>query len=162
MPKISSYPDGGIIQAADQFVIARGGNNYSILGNKIVNRTAFTPVVEGTTIAGLGTYTTQLGDYCRIANLLFFEIYLTWTAHTGTGNMRVAGLPIAAVNNAMYALPSVGWNNITLLAAGNKIQAYVNPGTSNISLFEIGSGALALLPIDTAATLFLSGFYFVA
>lgn len=35
MPKITSYPDGGAKQDADQFVIVRGGVNRSILGSAI-------------------------------------------------------------------------------------------------------------------------------
>lgn len=35
MPKISQYPDGGAKQDTDQFVIARGGVNYHILGSAI-------------------------------------------------------------------------------------------------------------------------------
>lgn len=35
MPKISGYANGGPIQAADQFVIARAGVNKSILGSEV-------------------------------------------------------------------------------------------------------------------------------
>lgn len=35
MPKISSYPDGGAVQATDQFVVARAGHNKSILGSNV-------------------------------------------------------------------------------------------------------------------------------
>lgn len=35
MPKISSYPDGGAVQATDQFVIARAGHNKSISGSNV-------------------------------------------------------------------------------------------------------------------------------
>lgn len=34
MAKISTYPDSGAIQAADAFVIARGGANYKVTGNR--------------------------------------------------------------------------------------------------------------------------------
>lgn len=162
MPKISSYPDGGVIQAGDQFVIARAGANKSILGNKWVNRTAFTPTVVGTTIAGAGTYTSQLGEYCRIANLIFFTIVLGWTAHTGTGNMTVAGLPFPAVNNAIPVPVTVAWNDVTLAAVGNKLIGFCNPAASNITLYEIAAGSLTSLPMDTVASLWLAGFYFMA
>jgi hypothetical protein len=33
--KVSQYPDGGAIQATDQFLIARAGQNKSILGSQI-------------------------------------------------------------------------------------------------------------------------------
>lgn len=34
MPKISAYPAGTPLQAGDRFVVARGGNNYYILGSE--------------------------------------------------------------------------------------------------------------------------------
>lgn len=36
MAKISAYPDGGEVQSTDKFVIARSGNNKSILGDKLI------------------------------------------------------------------------------------------------------------------------------
>lgn len=35
MPKISAYPAGGAVQDSDQFVINRGGTNYSVLGSDL-------------------------------------------------------------------------------------------------------------------------------
>lgn len=37
MPKISKYPDGGDIQSTDQIVIARSGQNYSVLGSSLMS-----------------------------------------------------------------------------------------------------------------------------
>lgn len=34
MAKISTYPDSGAIQATDKFVVARGGANFSVTGNR--------------------------------------------------------------------------------------------------------------------------------
>lgn len=133
----------------------------NLYGADTVDKTAFTPVVIGTTTAGTGTYTTQLGFYARWANMVFIQIFLAWTAHTGTGNMRISGLPITAANNGMNVPLAISWNNITLLAAANKILPEVLPNTTVILLSEIGSGALSALPMDTAGTIKLSGFYFV-
>lgn len=38
MPKISQYPDGGNIQSGDKLVIARSGQNYSILGSSVYSQ----------------------------------------------------------------------------------------------------------------------------
>ncbi|MGA4923504.1 hypothetical protein, partial [Bacillus subtilis] len=56
-------------------------------------KTTFTPTIVGATAAGTGTYTTQSGTYSKIANIVFLRAYISWTAHTGTGNMRIGGLP---------------------------------------------------------------------
>jgi hypothetical protein len=54
----------------------------------------WTPVVEGSTSAGTGTYTEQLGRYTKIGNMLFFDFIIFWSAHTGTGNTLITGLPV--------------------------------------------------------------------
>lgn len=54
----------------------------------------WTPVVEGSTTAGTGTYTQQLGRYTKIGDMLFFDFNIVWSAHTGTGNTLIKGLPL--------------------------------------------------------------------
>src|SRR5271165_2421186 len=56
----------------------------------------WTPVIVGSTIAGLGVYSTQVGYYMRIADLVICWYNLTWSAHTGTGNMTISGFPVTS------------------------------------------------------------------
>lgn len=126
-----------------------------------VDRTSFTPAISGSTLAGVGTYSVQLGEYSRVGNIVFFELMLAWSAHTGTGNMTVTGLPISAANNSISPPLSVFWTNLTLLAVGNKLMATVGANSTTITLIEIGSGASSSLPMDAAGQLRLAGFYFV-
>jgi hypothetical protein len=128
-----------------------------------VARTVFSPLptLEGTTTAGAGTYSVQIGEYSRIGDMCFFDINLTWSAHTGTGNMQINNLPITAANNGFNPPLAIFWNNITLLAVGNKILGSVTPNTKTIGLVEIGSAAGSAIPMDTAGALRLAGFYFV-
>lgn len=126
-----------------------------------VDKTTFTPTIEGTTTAGAGTYTTQAGYYVRIFNVVYFSATLVWTAHTGTGNMRINGLPITSANIGLNSPAAVIWSNITLTAVGNKLFAAVLANSTQVGLYEIGSGVLANLPIDTSGTIQVSGFYFV-
>jgi len=124
--------------------------------------TTFTPTLVGLTTAGTGTYTTQAGAYWTLGKLVYFELDLVWTAHTGTGVMRVDGLPFTKANNGINAAVAVVFNNLTLTAVGNKVEAQVAANTSTINLFEIGSGAAASIPMDTAGTLRLAGCYLKA
>ena len=128
----------------------------------VSSNSTFTPTIAGTSTAGVGTYTTQLGAYYTYGKLVFYEIYLVWTAHTGTGNMQVTGLPVAHANSGINAAGAVQFSNITLLAVGNKVQAQVLSNTTTISLSEVGSGAASLLPMDTAAQILISGCYLKA
>lgn len=115
----------------------------------------FTPVVAGLTTAGAGTYSTQTGRYTKIGNIVCYAITLTWTAHTGTGNMQIQGLPFTAAQNT----PSVLWvQNLTFAGA---IQSRVQNGTTNLSVETVTSGnPSASLAIDTAASISANGLYF--
>lgn len=126
-----------------------------------VNVTAWTPVVAGITTSGTGTYSVQAGQYSRVGNIVFYNCSLTWSAHTGTGNMKITGLPLVSGNNSINNAVTIFWSNITLLAAGNKVIGVITPASARIDMYEVGSGANSRLPMDTAGELDMSGFYFV-
>ena len=129
--------------------------------NDALADSSFTPTVSGTTAAGTGTYTTQVGTYTRVSNVVFFSLNVTWTAHTGTGNMRIDGLPVAAIAGLQCPV-SLAISDVTL-TAGNVLGARVPASTTQVSLvqYPTGGGALANVPMDTAGTIQLTGFYFV-
>ena len=121
----------------------------------------FTPVIIGTSTAGTGTYTTQQGRYTKIGNQVTVHIFLDWSAHTGTGNLKLAGLPFQSSNN--FHACSIGfWNNIAVTAA-NVPMAYVINSETNISLIQMpsGGGAMVAIPMDTAGAFILSATYTV-
>lgn len=122
---------------------------------------AFTPTVLGATTAGVGTYTTQTGAYNRRPGLVFFKGLLVWTAHTGTGAMRLGGLPFTAASDLNVPISVHNLNNIALTAS-NVLTAAVLGGTQQIQLGQspAGGGAFASVPIDTAGSIAFAGFYF--
>jgi hypothetical protein len=123
----------------------------------------FTATIIGTTTAGTGTYSTnsQIGRYTKIGNRVYFNIYLVWTAHTGTGNMRVGGLPFTSnsTTNAFNAVST--WNANIAMTASNLLTAYVNVNANTVELrqYPTGGGADAAIPIDTAGGLMVAGHY---
>ena len=147
---------------ANMFKVDAGNNTVAIGGGAgvtLVDEGTFVPTIVGTTTAGAGTYTLQLARYQLFGYWVFFNIVVTWTAHTGTGNMRVSGLPYTAANDNIDTPVTFDWSNITLAAAGNKLEGLVLANTIDISLREVGGGAAAPVPIDTSAVLRVSGFY---
>jgi hypothetical protein len=123
----------------------------------------FTPTTIGTTTAGTGTYSanSQIGRYTKIGNRVYFTIYLTWTAHTGTGYMSVAGLPFTSIATAgTFNALSTWYQNITMTAL-NLLTAYVNVNATSVSLAQapVGGGAVTAIPMDTAGSLMLTGHY---
>ena len=119
----------------------------------------FTPVVEGATTAGAGTYTTQIGRYQRIGNRMTFEVYVAWTAHTGTGGIQISGLPVAMVSTGRAAC-SVISNNISF-TAGATLKARILGGSQVVGIVQepSGGGGLVVVPMDTAGDLTISGSY---
>lgn len=118
----------------------------------------FVPIVEGSTSAGSGSYSTQVGRYTRVGRLVFIEITLTYTGHTGTGNLYVTGLPFlsAAVSENTPPLSLM----VGSLTFSNQLVARVNSNTKTITMWQCATDAApTALAIDAAATIRLSGFY---
>lgn len=116
----------------------------------------FTPIVSGITLAGAGTYTQQIGNYIRIGNLVFVWGIVSWSAHTGTGNARLGGLPITVANIANPGFMPVFPINYTF--TGYPVLSF-GANTLTADLLEATSGAFAPVALDTVAGLSFHGFY---
>jgi hypothetical protein len=117
---------------------------------------SFTPVIQGTTTAGVGTYTIQSGTYVKNGNIVTFQLIVEWSAHTGTGNIQIAGFPYAPINGEPQPTGWVWTNNLTItgqatfgLAAGQTYGA----------LGAINNGAFSAVAMDTAASIRINGSY---
>jgi hypothetical protein len=120
----------------------------------------FTPVVAGTTTAGSGTYTTQVGSYTKIGRQVSFALTLAWSAHTGTGNMLVSGLPFvpsASLGRYAFAITTHSFS------FSNQLAVQLAANASNLFPVTIGDGIpTGLVPIDAAVAEFVvSGTYFI-
>jgi hypothetical protein len=123
----------------------------------------FTPTITGYSTPGVGTYTTQLGTYTRVGNVVNFAITITQTAHTGAGVMLVNGLPftIGGPSGSIYAA-SARSSNLALTAL-NVLQIGLGAGFTNFALEQVpvGGGAAANVLMDVAFDLSITGSYFV-
>jgi hypothetical protein len=119
----------------------------------------FTPIIIGTTTAGTGTYSTQVGHYTKIGNIVNFNCSINWSAHTGTGNIRVSDLPF--ITGDVDAQPaSLTFNNLAS-PANTYIVCDTVPATAAVRLFSIviATGVRNDLAMDTSAILKISGTY---
>ena len=124
----------------------------------------FTPVLEGTTTAGTGTYTTQNGFYTKIGNKVFIQLTIRWTAHTGTGNMKITGLPFTSNGTGVNPVTYICYFVNIALTALNYPLAVQDQGTSVILLRQAptGGGADANIPMDTSGNIDgMCGNYFI-
>lgn len=120
---------------------------------------SFTPIVVGSTTNGVGTYTLQSGSFTRIGRQVFFAGQVATSAHTGTGNMQISGLPFAIKNEIHNAPFSVLCENLTF---AGQLGLLGLTNTNKAGLYVQATGAaLSALAIDAAATLYFSGTYHV-
>jgi hypothetical protein len=156
--------DGYLRLASGTGGIQFGGDTAAANALDDYEEGTFTPTIVGTTDAGTGTYTGQTGRYVKIGRQVLFELSLTWTAHTGTGNMEVGGLPFTSYNSGANTTPfSINSSNLTV-PANSYPTSLITGNSTRIRLYSVttGGSAIALLAIDTAASLWLSGHYEVA
>ena len=122
----------------------------------------WTPTIIGSSSAGTGTYTLQEGHYTRIGRQVTVTCAITWTAHTGTGVLRVSGLPFTIKNDNVYAAFALEYANLTVSA--NAIACIVTrPGQTYLQVDETVAGGASQsgVTLDTAASLYFSVTYFV-
>lgn len=121
----------------------------------------FTPIIVGTTAAGAGTYDNQVGTYTRIGNRVFFDLWVKWTAHTGTGQMEVAGLPYSPSGGSTADYSGVGvssWN-ISLGAGYTQLMAFVHNNQDRIVMRQANDTTSTTLAMDTSGYLIMGGHY---
>jgi hypothetical protein len=124
----------------------------------------FTPTIIGTSTAGTGTYSVQSGTYTKVGRLVSCQIFLDWTAHTGTGDMRISGLPFQVSSASNYfAASAIGYFSNVSLSAGNIATGYAINATSVITLgqYPTGGGAGAGIAMDTSGEILISVTYIV-
>jgi hypothetical protein len=126
----------------------------------------FTPTIAGTSTAGTGTYTTQFGRYTKVGRVVTCDITITWTAHDGTGNLEVAGLPFSVLTTTNYtASAAIGYFDNVTLTAGN-VPAFSMLWFNTTKLrgyqYPTGGGGVTSVPMDSTGQMNLSITYIVA
>lgn len=118
----------------------------------------YTVTYLGGTTPGTTTYTTQLGFYFRIFDIVFFHLRLTWTNATGTGNAQVS-IPFTAVNTAGMAYTVGVWSSGLTFANGNVVGRILGNEaffTFQSLLTNAGPSASA---VETAGDVIASGYF---
>lgn len=118
----------------------------------------WTPSIVGSTTAGTCTYVTRYGAYTRIGNRVRFSGVVQMNTHTGTGNIRITGLPFTATSHAQVI--SVVVQNLTY---SNTVAAVVASSSTRIDIInQVSGGGFAGIPMDDAFNVWVNGTYQVA
>ena len=122
---------------------------------------AWTPVVEGATSAGSGTYSFQAGNYTKVGNLVMAAGRVTFSGHTGTGNMELHGLPFTSTNTGFIEPPCIIHGSDISLTANNTMVATVKRNDTYIEVLQalVGGGSRTVVPMDAAGTLHFTIIY---
>jgi len=139
--------------------------NKPITAATLSSTGTWTPIIVGSTAAGTGTYTSQLGSYVKIGRLVTLTGTVIWSAHDGTGNMRISDLPYACssgdTNLQFTTVPE--YADITLTASRIPYLAISSTNTFiSIKELDIASGVSAPLAIEATGTIYFSITYFAA
>lgn len=166
-PAAKFHVSGGNIRVDNTFGIDFSANaNVAGMTSELLDdyeEGTFTPTITGTTTAGAGTYTAQTGFYTKIGNRVTFQLYLVWTAHTGTGNLRVSGLPYTSSSQTnSHSAITLRYDDI-VTSAGAIITGYVNPNSTQVILNQAAPTAnnATGIPMDTAGGVMIAGHYYV-
>ncbi len=125
--------------------------SISFGGTALANyvESTFTPTIVSSG-GGSVTYTLQQGQYTRIGNRVFVNIYVILASNSlGAGNLTIATLPITAA-----ATCSLSFYGTTLGAtATTSLMATTANASTSITLYKFTAGAASTLTAaDTAAT----------
>jgi hypothetical protein len=118
----------------------------------------WTPTIAGSTVVGTGTYTTQAGTYTKVGRLVTVTVSVVWTAHTGTGHIRIPNLPFTSANiTSIEHLCVPEFANMTMPASTTPCAIIgANSTVTTIYSQAVGTGTVAVLAMDTAAGIWLS------
>jgi hypothetical protein len=114
----------------------------------------WTPIIIGTSTAGTGTYTTQVGRYTKIGNIVIANAFFVWSAHTGTGNMWISGLPFTTSNTSnLYFPATIGYTLTLAVNANTVLSGYSNINSTNVILesLPVSGGTSSPVAMDSAA-----------
>jgi hypothetical protein len=123
----------------------------------------FTPALSGSTTAGTATYTAQHGNYVKVGKYVHVDIVLGWSAFTGAGDLRIAGLPFTPTDiNAMWPSAHVGKMTSWPLTSGEQPSGLVFPGSPSIVIYKNSAGSSLAMPCFTAGGMYVSADYISA
>ena len=134
-------------------------SSWETLSNIFYEELSFTPTILGSTTAGTATYTSSTGRATKIGRLVTFSLFLSYNTGTGTGNLRVGGLPYTIG----YACTFTIYAELITNTALNYIVTSSTAGTTTIGIDQIptGGGGATGVPYDAAGIITISGSYIV-
>jgi len=120
----------------------------------------WTPVAVGSTTPGTATYSVQNGQYTKIGNRVFYSLYIVYSGGTGTGGLRIGGLPFNSSSSGALETAAMYVESLAL-TANNIAISYVGNASTFIVINQtpVGGGAASDVTYDSSAVFLISGHY---
>ena len=128
-----------------------------------ITEAAWTPTIIGATTAGTATYTSQVGTVAEVGNLVIASASLSWTGHTGTGDMRVS-LPVAVGDIAQRGCTFFSpFEAIPSMPASCYLAGVPFQNASQVFIFAtpVGGGTPAAMPISASGAFDMVAIYWM-
>jgi hypothetical protein len=127
---------------------------------------SFTPTIAGASTAGTQTYSSQIGRYIQIGNLVHVWIRVVMTAKDGAtaGDIQVRGLPFTSSTITGIRYPAtVEYANLDLTAGKTQVVGLIASNVSVMTLAEVGDNVadanLAAAALQSASEVAIYGCY---
>jgi hypothetical protein len=166
-------PSNDIVALAGNFVVGTAGKgiDFSADGQAAgmtsellddYEEGTWTPTIIGTSTAGTASYGAQSATYTKIGRMVYFQFELSWNSGTGTGFLRIDGLPFTCgASNCSVSIGDI--ENVVITSLYIAGGAYVGASSTQVILreFQVGGGGNEPIAYDAAGTLRVGGCYFV-
>ena len=117
------------------------------------------PSVQGFTTAGTYTPGYQQTRYTKIGRLVYIEGYVSWTGHTGTGGLKIEGLPFTTANASIFPAVSIGyWHQIPITSGASPHALFTTNGTF-VYFYEQLAGTASQITVSAQGSVIFGGAY---
>jgi len=123
----------------------------------------WSPTIVGSAVAGTVTYDARNASYTKIGRLVHVEVFMVYSAGTGSGFLLIGNLPYAVENTVITYTPIVCRQSSIAVPVGEQIYGRAEPGTSHISMYSVtDAGAQTNLAYDDDAYIAFQATYTAA
>jgi hypothetical protein len=129
-------------------VVLNGASGITLSGTFNGPSGAFTPLIGGS--SGNFTASTQTGYYVKSGNLVYFEIWVTWTSKGSASGSLSISLPFTVVSpRGVFHVGFV--NGITF---ARQLVPLASSGVSTMNLYDLSTtgGAATIIPVTSCAS----------
>lgn len=140
----------GLITGATGLSLLAAAN--AITAGQLVQDAGNWPItITGSDTPGTATYSVQIGTFCRTGDFCFIGGTALWSGGTGSGSLRVSGLPFSSASDGAICSVAGMVSNLTLSTNNLAIfSIYPNFPLVFLDQYPVGGGASSPVPYSAS------------